>query len=196
MISKIKDGLGSHATEQVENRKVGQKTMTRLIDLPVGSPTPFPSPEREGRIEISWFLPLLGEAGGGYQLQHFLENRHVVVEEKFPVATLEKRTEVVGVIVEKGTFAVGRANGIPMLRAPFPVVAEADFACQQRFAPRRLLHRNREFLHTIGRRDEAVVARGLLHIVLGVVDSPVFSSEQTAVPRNRTEISNRKKHII
>ena len=36
VISKIKDSFGTHATEQVENREVGQKTVTLLIDLPVG----------------------------------------------------------------------------------------------------------------------------------------------------------------
>ena len=44
VISKIKDGFGTHATEQVENREVGQKTVTLNV-YENNSPERYLAPE-------------------------------------------------------------------------------------------------------------------------------------------------------
>ena len=49
----------------------------------------------------------------------------VEVEKPFP-AMGEKRADVVGIILEKRTFAISRHDGLPMNVPPIAVVAYAD----------------------------------------------------------------------
>ena len=52
---KIEGCFGAHAEKKIENAKVGQKSMTLLIDLPIGynEPTSNPSRREGGLVSLN-----------------------------------------------------------------------------------------------------------------------------------------------
>ena len=59
------------------------------------------------------------------QFAHLLGNGHIEIKEKLPTV-FKKRADIVFVKLKERTLAIGTLQCVPMLRAPFAVVADAD----------------------------------------------------------------------
>lgn len=118
----------------------------------------------------------------------------VEVEKPFP-ATGEKRADVVGIILEKRTFAISRHDGLPMNVPPVAVIADANIL-HGRVRGRTssgAFHRDAERKRPVGRGDDAAVAVGLLNEMFASVDEAGAVSVELLIPLQRSEVG-RSQH--
>lgn len=95
---------------------------------------------------------------------HLLTDGFIEINQEV-VLLLKERTDIIGIIVEEGTLAIGTLQGIPVYTSPLVMVADAEIL-DQRFIV-RMLHWDCQCLDTVCRTDETAVAIGLL--LIGVV---------------------------
>ena len=100
----------------------------------------------------------------------------------------EERKDVVGVIVEKRTLAVGRHYSVPVNVPPRAVVAYPDVA-HKAFAALITLYGHRKGLRSSRRGYHATVAVGLLHVVVVAFNQTPVIAVQLLKPLHRTEVS-------
>ena len=77
-----------------------------------------------------------------YEVAHKLCQLHVEVVKKRHLLLVEG-TEIVFVVEEEGSVAIGCLQGVPMLMTPVAMIADADVS-HQTFASSRLLGRDGE----------------------------------------------------
>lgn len=180
--SEIEHGLIAHVAEQVEDAEVGLEAMPLPVDLIVGRGGEVGVGQRALRMDGLAEVGLGGNGGtashsilrggddGGLeaqQLAHLAGDGHVEVEEELPLLG-EEWLQVVGVELKERAFAVGRAECVPVLLAPLPVVAHAHFSHGCLVEPSTLgsLHGHGERLQAVGGGDDAAVSEGLLREVV------------------------------
>ena len=138
---KEKDAFRSHVEQEVENAEIGQESCSGCkhliilarLEAAVGQWTlrhyGFPIIHRSLRQHVTFHV-LVGEAQFWThveQFTHLMAYLHVEVEEVI-VATLEKRMQVVCIILKERRLAVCALQGIPMQLSPTSVVADAYVA--------------------------------------------------------------------
>ena len=192
---KVEGCFGAHAEKKIKNAEVGQKSMTLLIDLPIGYNEPTSNPSRrEGGLvslnirnvldkSIQTPIPSGGVGGGLNKFHHLHDYGLIEVNKHFPIVAFEERTEVVGIIVEERTFAIGRAKCIPMLATPLAVVAETNLTGQGRMMINS--DRNGKFLDAIGSSNETMVAECLLDIAFAGVDGIANGTGEIVASKKR-----------
>ena len=131
--------------QQVEDAHIGLKAVFLLINLIVGAGNKVAVKAR--MLGANGVAEVVGEAvqsgvfsASIYRLKcsceldlwlnveqfcHFLRDSHVKVDEKCPLL-FKERAQIVFIVHEKGTFTIGRAEGMPMDMTPVPVVRDAD----------------------------------------------------------------------
>ena len=193
---KIEDGFRPHAEEQVQDAEVGQKAVLLPEDLPIGA-----------RAESGVGLRMLGaddvavvaqSLGAGvvrrgvahrgldvHQLADLLPDGLVEVDQIL-VLLLEEGTDVVGVVLEEGAFAVGALQGVPVDPPPLVVVADAQVAGLCLFGG--VLHRHGQRLRPVGGGDDSPVAVGLLLVGVALLYQCGVSPIELLVPLDGAEI--------
>ena len=127
------------------------------------------------------------------QFTHLLANLHVVVVEELPLA-LEKRADVVGVVVEKRRLTVCTEQRMPMDMPPVTVVADAYVPDLLR--PGGSFHRHSQRLRTVGSGNHTAVAVGLLAKSVASLDENTVVAVQFLIPLHRPEVGCTKKNLL
>ena len=174
----VKDeyALGTHIEKQIHDAKVGDEAMLLLEHLIVCRrtercvllPRYLGSDHMAKIVHSIGMLEVFVRRAKRYiqpdEVAHQLGQLQVEVVEKRYLLLVE-RTEVVLVIQEEGSVAIGSLQGIPMLVSPITMIADANVA-HQALSLSTLLGRDGECQGTIGVGNEATVAVGLLGIVV------------------------------
>ena len=107
---------------------------------------------------------------------------------------LEEQMQVVSVIFEKRTLAIGTLQGIPMDTSPLVVVADAEILDELAIgfwllAISLMFYGNGECLHAIGSCNDAAVAIGLFLKGVVLLYETMVVAIQLLVPLYRAKVS-------
>lgn len=146
-MAKHQPALRPHIEKQVNDGKIGEKTVAEAKDLEIRNRMErrvgvvgqfradalaeivyrFLAGQSEGlgveiRTVVHADIGMVLKEVEDKMLQGFVE-----IDEK-AVVPVEDRKEIVGVVFKECTAVVGRDDGLPVLVAPFAVLADADVA--------------------------------------------------------------------
>lgn len=114
-----------------------------------------------------------------------LANRLVEVDE-IVVLLLEERTDVVSIVFEERTLAIGRLQGIPVDAPPLVMVADAHIS--HLLLLTTYLYRYCQRLHPVGCGYDTTVAVGLLLVGVVLLDETMVVALEFLIPLHRAEV--------
>ena len=130
------------------------------------------------------------------QFAHFLGDSHIEIEEIFP-AGFKERADVVFVELKERALAVGTLQRIPMFRAPFAMIADANILDEPLLGEvgGGLFHRHRQRLHPLRGSNDATVAESLFQEMLMLFYQHTAETVQFLIPLHRSEICRSKNSL-
>lgn len=164
---QIEDGFGPHIEEEIYDAEVREEAQALCKHLIVGVAT---------LLQGCHVLMYIDEIA-----DDFVEGG-VEVDEVVVGSRNIKRREFIGIVLKEWTLSVSCAQGVPVVVAPFSVLADTDVANGYMTGGR--LNRDNQMGWAIGHRDCAPVANGLFHVVFIGIDEFIGCRTEIAIPRD------------